>query len=140
MTIHISTMMPDRSLDESAFMLAVTKIAIQLAEFRLLPVQNTTPHLDLVFLLPSRQEQVGFEGLRLRSFSRDSQTLRIECAVPEKMLDSIHAERFIIAIMQDATDAAHEYFCEQQLLFNAVEHIALTNRLMDLGQLASTRS
>lgn len=138
MTIHISTMMPNRSLDESSFMLAVTKTAIQLADNRDLPVQNTTPVLDIVFLLPSRQEQAGFEGLRLHSFNRDNQMLRIESAVPPKMLDSIHAGRFIIAIMQDAIDAASEYFSEQQLLFNAAEHIALTNRLMAIEQLATT--
>jgi|GEM_PF-570652 len=140
MTIHISTMMPNRSLDESAFMSAVTKTAIQLAEFRHLPAQNTMPVLDIVFLLPGRQEQAGFEGLRLHSFSRDTQMLRIESAVPEKMLDSIHVGRFIIAIMQDAIDAAAEYFSEQQLLFNAAEHITLTNRLMGLEQRATTLS
>jgi hypothetical protein len=40
--------------------------------------------------------------------------------------------------MQDAIDAASEYFSEQQLLFNAAEHIALTNRLMAIEQLATT--
>lgn len=136
MTIHISTMMANRSLDESSFMRAVTKAAIHLAEFRQLPVQNTTPVLDIVFLLPGREEQADFDGLRLHSFTRTGQVLRIESAVPEKMLNSIHAERFVIAVLEDAVDAAGEYFNEQQLLFNTAEHIALINQLMTETQRA----
>jgi len=38
---------------------------------------------------------------------------------------SLHAERFVIAIMQDAIDAAGEFFSEQHILFDASAHLAL---------------
>jgi len=125
MTLHIGSMMPDRSLDESALIKAVTKVAADLARLRDQHAQKRKPSLDIVFLLPSRQERAAFVGLRLHSFDYAEQTLRIESAVPESMVASIHAERFVIAILQDAIDAAGEFFNERHVLFDAAEHLAL---------------
>ncbi|MDD5412837.1 MAG: hypothetical protein PHF31_15780 [Methylobacter sp.] len=127
MTLHIGSMMPDRSLDESALIKAITKIATDLARLRDQQVQNRTPALDIVFLLPSRQEKADFAGLRLHSFDYAGQILRIESAVPEKMVTSIHAERFVIAIILDAIDAASEFFSEQHILFDTSGHLALVD-------------
>ena len=129
MTLHIGSMMPDRSLDESALIKAITKIATDLARLPEQHIQKRTPTLNIVFLLPSRQEKADFVGLRLHSFDDAGQTLRIESAVPEKMVTSIHAERFVIAIMLDAIDAASEFFSEQHILFDASEHQALVDLL-----------
>jgi len=120
-------MMPDRSLDESVLIKAISKVATDLARLRDQLVQKKTPVLDIIFLLPSRQEKADFAGLRLHSFDTAGQILRIESAVPEKMMASIHAERFVIAIMQDAIDAADEFFSEQHILFDASEHLALVD-------------
>jgi hypothetical protein len=122
MTIHIGVMMPDRSLDESELIQAITKIATDLARLREQQVQKTVPVLDIVFLLPSQQEKADFVGLRMHSFDTTGQILRIESAVPEKMVTSIHAERFVSAIMLDAIDAASEFFSEQHILFNRSGH------------------
>ncbi len=106
MTIHIGAMMPDRSLDESVFIKAVTKIAANLARLRDLHTQNRTPVLDIIYLLPSQKEKADFTGLRLRSFDSSGQILRIESAVEESMVSSIHAERYVLAVLLDAIDAA----------------------------------
>jgi len=127
MTLHISAMLPDRALDECALVKAITKVATDLAILRHHHIQNSQPSLDIVFLLPSKQEKVDFVGLRLHSFDSKSQILRIESAVPEKMLDSVHAERFVIAILLDAIDAAGEFFGEQNMLFNAPGHSGLVD-------------
>ncbi|MFA5923564.1 MAG: hypothetical protein WC856_20110, partial [Methylococcaceae bacterium] len=89
MTLHIGSMMPDRSLDESALIKAITKVAANLARLRDQLAQKKTPVLDILFLLPSRQEKADFTGLRLHSFDTASQILRIESAVPEQMVTSI---------------------------------------------------
>jgi len=136
MTLHIGSMMPDRSLDESALVQAITKVATDLGRLRDQPVQKRTPTLDIVFLLPSQQEKADFVGLRLHSFDTAGQILRIESAVPEKMVASIHAERFVIAIMLDAIDAASEFFSEQHILFDAPEHLALVG-LVSTKELSS---
>lgn len=127
MTLHIESMMPDRSLDESVLIKAITKVATDLARLRDQLAQKKTPALDIVFLLPSRHEKPDFAGLRLHSFDTAGQILRIESAVPEKMVTSIHAERFVIAIMQDAIDAASEFFSEHHILFDLSEHLALVD-------------
>lgn len=127
MSLHIGTMMPDRALDESALINAITKVAADLARLRDRLAQKQTPVLDIVFLLPSRQEKADFSGLRLRSYDAARQVLRIESAVPEKMVTSIHAERFVIAIMQDAIDAAGEFFSEHSIVFDGSAHLALVD-------------
>jgi hypothetical protein len=129
-------MMPDRSLDESALIQSITKVATDLAGLRDKPVQKKTPVLNVIFLLPSRQEKADFTGLRLCSFDRTGQILRIECAVPEKMVASIHAQRFVIAIMQDAIDAAGEFFNEQHILYDVHEHLALVDLVIPKEQRA----
>jgi len=86
--------------------------------------------------LPSQQEKADFTGLRLNSFDRTGQILRIECAVPEKMVASIHARRFVIAIMQDAIDAAGEFFNEQHILYDVQEHLALVDLVIPKEQCA----
>jgi len=136
MTLHIGSMMPDRSLDESALVQAITKVATDLGRLRDQPVQKRTPTLDIVFLLPSQQEKADFVGLRLHSFDTVGQILRIESAVPEKMVTSIHAERFVIAIMLDAIDAASEFFSEQHILFDASAHLAFVG-LVSTNELSS---
>ena len=136
MTLHIGSMMPDRSLDESVLVKAITKVAADLAGLRDQLVQKKTPVLDIVFLLPSQVEKADFAGLRLHSFDTPRQILKIESAVPEKMVTSIHAERFVIAIMLDAIDAAAEFFDEQNTLFNKAEHSALVDLVISKEQRA----
>ncbi|MEQ1528569.1 MAG: hypothetical protein ABL925_04575 [Methylococcales bacterium] len=125
MSLHITAMIPDRSFEDSALMNAITKVAIDLAILPDQRIQHRAPALDIVFLLSSRQETPGFVGLRLHSYDQIAQTLRIESAVPEKMVTSSHAEQFVIAIMQDAIDAAGEFFNEQRILFDVAGHFAL---------------
>ena len=136
MTLHIGAMMPDRSLDESILVKAITQVAADLAGLRDQAVQKKTPVLDIIFLLPSRQEKADFAGLRLHSFDHAGQILRIECAVPEKMVASLHARRFVIAIMQDAIDAAGEFFNEQHILYDVHEHLALVDLVIPIEQRA----
>jgi len=123
-------MMPDRSLDESVLVKAITKVATHLMGLRDQLAQKKPPVLDIVFLLPSQREKADFTGLRLHSFDTAGQILRIESAVPEKMVTSIHAERFVIAIIQDAIDAAGEFFSEQHILFAVSEHLALVDLII----------
>lgn len=129
MTLYISSMIPDRALDESAVFKAITKVAMDLAGFVHQPIQKKQPILNIVYLLPSQLEKADFEGLRLHSFEKDAQTLRIEAAVPAKMVESAHAERYVIAILLDAIDAAGEFFNEQRILFDAAAHMALVDAM-----------
>jgi hypothetical protein len=136
MAIHIASMIPDRALEESALINAITKTAMDLAVYRDLAIQNRAPVLDIVFLLPSRLEKPEFSGLRLHSFDAATQTLRLESAVPDKMVNSTHAERFVIALLLDAIDAAADFFTEQRVLFDAAAHIAMIEAISPKQQYA----
>jgi len=112
-------------LEESDLIKGITKIAANLTRSNEHLVQKRSPIRDIVFLLPSGREKAEFTGMRLHSFDRSEQILRIEAAIPESMVTSSHAERYAIAVMQDAVDAAQEYFFEQNILFDAAGHMAL---------------
>jgi hypothetical protein len=129
MTLHIATMMPDRALEESPIGKAITATAAKLVGMCHHRLQKFGPALDLVFLLPSQQEKPDFEGLRLHSYDSSTQTLRVESAVPDTMVASSHAQRFVLAVMMDTIDAAGEFFNEQRILFDAAEHLALVETL-----------
>ncbi|ATG90202.1 hypothetical protein [Methylomonas koyamae] len=130
MSILIASMTPDRALKDSAISQAITKIAIALAGYRQLPVQKRLPLIDVVFMLPGSQERVQFTGLRIRGFDPAAQSLQFEAAVPDKMVASAHAERYVIAVMQDAIDAGAEFCRERQILFDSTEHLALSEALV----------
>ncbi|WP_260839416.1 hypothetical protein [Methylomonas koyamae] len=131
MSLFIASMTPDRALEDSTISQAITKIAIALAGYRQLPVQKRSPALDIVFMLPGSQERAAFAGLRIRGFDQTGQSLQLEAAVPDNMIGSAHAERYVIAVMQDAIDAGAEFFREQQILFDAAEHLALSEALAE---------
>ncbi len=137
-TLHIGSMMLDRSLNESVLIEAITKVATDLDGLRDQLIQQKTPVMDIIFLLPGREEKADFTGLRLRPFDHAGQILRIESARMEKMVTSIHAERFVIAIMKVAIDVAGEFFREQHIhiQFNLTEHLALMDGLITKEQRA----
>ncbi|MGY6276780.1 hypothetical protein [Methylomonas sp. MgM2] len=130
MTLYIGSMMPDRSLEESELIKSIIKIASNLSKLRDYHAQKRAPILDVVFLLPSGREKADFKGLRLHSFDTSEQILRIEAAVPENMVDSANAERYAVAIVLDAIDAAKEFFYEQNILFDADAHMALMDTMI----------
>lgn len=134
MAIYIGALIPDRQLDESAFCKALSKVAMGLAINRTHPVQSTHPNLDLHFLLSGKEEQPGFEGMRMTAFDKNSNTLKIESSVPMKMIHSILAKKYVVAMMQDAIDGANEFFEEKQIAFQHEQYLHLINELDDHGQ------
>lgn len=125
MALFIGAYLPDRELDKSAFCKALTKVAIDLSQFRQHPLQTSKPNLDLYFLMPGRDEEPDFQGMRYHSFDDLSNTLRMESAVPKKMVQSVRAEDFVVAAMQDAVDGAYEFFELQQMPFQRNDYLQL---------------
>ncbi|OQK18610.1 hypothetical protein AU255_12590 [Methyloprofundus sedimenti] len=117
MALFISAFLPDRQLDETPFYQALTKVAIDLAQYRKHPVQTSKPNLDLYFLMSGAGEKPEFEGMRFHSFDIKSNTLKIESSVPRNILQSVHAKRYVVAVMQDAVEGAQVFFEEQNIDF-----------------------
>lgn len=129
MALFIGAFLPDRQLDQSAFCKALTKVAIDLARFRRHPLQASKPNLDLYFLMSGTDEAPDFQGMRLHSFDASSCTLKIESSVPRQMVQSEHAERYVVAALQDAIDGAHDFFELQKIEFQRDEYLQLIDSL-----------
>ncbi|WP_232056626.1 MULTISPECIES: hypothetical protein [Methylomonas] len=125
MALYISSMMPDRALEDSVVAKAIIKVARELAALRNHPAQQRSPTVDIVYMLPGVHEQADFLGLRLRAYDQESLIARFEAAVPANMLQSERAEEYVHAVILDAIDAAAEFFTEQKVLFNANEHMQM---------------
>ncbi|MGR9115572.1 MAG: hypothetical protein ACU85E_07380 [Gammaproteobacteria bacterium] len=129
MALFIGAFIPDRQLDQSAFCKALTKVAIDLAGFKKHPLQASGPNLDLYFLMSGKEEMPDFDGMRLHSFDASTCTLKIESSVPRQMIQSVHAERYVVAALQDAVDGAHDFFEMQQIEFQREEYLNLIETL-----------
>lgn len=129
MALFIGAFLPDRQLDDSAFCKALTKVAMDLARFNQQSLQAGKPDLDLYFLIPGKDDMPDFEGMRLHSFNADSRTLKIESSVPRQMIQSAHAERYVVAAIQDALDGALDFFQMQDIEFQRDEYLYLIDTL-----------
>lgn len=138
MALFIGAFLPDRQLDDSAFCKALTKVAIDLAQFRQHPLQASKPNLDLYFMMPGKEEKPDFEGMRLHSFDTSTNTLKIESSVPRQMIQSTHALRYVVAAIQDALDGAHDYFEMRQIEFKRDEYLHLIDTLSAKGSVITS--
>ena len=131
MSLFIGAYLPDRQLDDSVFCKALTKVAMNMTQFRKHPLQASKdkPHLDLYFLMPGRDEVPEFEGMRFHSFDSTSNTLKIESSVPRKMIESEYAEHYVVASMQDAVDGASDFFEIKDMDFQRDEYLELISTL-----------
>ena len=129
MALFIGAFLPDRQLDDSAFCKALTKVAMDLARFNQQSLQTGKPDLDLYFLIPGKDDMPDFEGMRLHSFNASSRTLKIESSVPRQMIQSAHAERYVVAAIQDALDGALDFFQTQEIEFQRDEYLYLIDTL-----------
>jgi len=129
MALFIGAFLPNRQLDETPFCKALTTVAMNLARYRYYSVQATKPNIDLYFLMSGKDEQPAFEGMRFHSFDASSNTLKIESSVPRKLLQSVHAENYVIAVMQDAVDGADDFFASQKIEFEREQYHCLIDTL-----------
>lgn len=117
-----------QQLDGISFRTALTGMAIDLAHYWQHPIQRSNPNLDVFFSTPM-DELPEFEGMRLHSYEADSNTLKIELVIPQQIMRSSYAKSYVIAAMQDAVDAADEFFKQQHISFNKDDYLLLINKL-----------
>lgn len=140
MTLFIGAYYPDKALESSIFGEAITRVAVKLAQSRDHKLQSTSPNLDFYFLLPSETAQPDFQGMRIHSFDKATDTLRIESSVPEHMVSSKHAEDYVVASLSDAVDNAFEFFSDTNtaVLFQRDEYQSLVESLRTMSTVKTT--
>ncbi|TVZ38812.1 hypothetical protein P886_3194 [Alteromonadaceae bacterium 2753L.S.0a.02] len=131
MSIRVGAFYPDAQLKESQFANALTKVAMALASSPDASVQKNAPEVEVLFMLSGKFDSPGFEGMRIRRYDSKAESLIIEAAVPEKIVNSENAETYVIAAMLDAAENAAEFLGEIQMEFDCAAHMALIESLSD---------
>ncbi|MCG8313012.1 MAG: hypothetical protein MI976_07320 [Pseudomonadales bacterium] len=130
MTLYIGAYYPDRELTNTPLGEAVTHVAAKLAAFKNQSIQTSQPSVELCYMVPAKDDAPDFKGMRLHSYDPASEILRIEAAIPEAMVNSRHAQDYVIAALQDAVDNAFDFYSEQKRLFRRDEYQILIESLL----------
>lgn len=129
MSLFIGMTCPDKALDESAFSTGLTGIAAQLAARRSAQLAYGGPDIDVRFLLPGKNEAPTFQGMRFTAWRQAESVLYVESAVPAGLINSLHAETYIVAALQDAIDNAADFFAETGVAFEKETWLELAGTL-----------
>lgn len=129
MALSICANLANKQLDLVPFRNTLTGIAIDLAHFWQHPIQRSHPNLDVVFSAPNENEPAEFEGMRLHSYESESDTLKVELSIPHQIYRSKHAKSYVVAAIQEAVDAAEDFFKIQNIVFEKDAYLNLINTL-----------
>ena len=97
---------------------AITALAVVLARKQQQGELPTGPSLDVTFMLPGKLEKPTFSGMRMGGYTEQDNTLYFERAVPDELLQSPQAGKFVTLVLEDAIDNATDYFADRNRLFN----------------------
>ncbi len=122
MAISINAFIPDSELTESKLHKSIILVAIKIQQQSksLSPVDSIK--LEVNFMLPGKTDTPSFKGMRIRHFDLDTNQVIFDVSVPEKMNESPHSNRYVVAVLMDAVDNAAEFLQEQSILFNTSSH------------------
>ncbi len=121
MSLYVSINTPSSELAKSAIDEAITRLAAHAAREKSLGHIPQGPSLDVTFMLPGKHDVPPFNGMRMGGYTRGSDTLYFEVAVPEQVTRATHAPDYVALVMQDVVEHAGEYFHENGIMFD-VEH------------------
>lgn len=118
MSLFISINTPSKELEKSSIDTAITVLAANAAIEKKGGRLPQGPALDITFMLPNNDDVPPFEGMRMGGYTEDNKTLFFESAVPEHIVFSKHASRYVAATLQDAVDNACEFFSSNNIAFD----------------------
>lgn len=130
MSLYISTKTASSELADSEISQAITFLAATMAvklQHGLIP---RGPSLDVTFLLPGKLDKPDFTGMRMGGYTEKNNTLFFEKAVPERVVHSGHAKKFVELVMQDMINHADEFFREEKIAFDLSGWQKLLEQLM----------
>lgn len=127
MSLYISITSPSKDMEKSPIDDAITILAANAA------IENRNGHLpqgpalDITFMLPNNDDVPPFQGMRMGGFTNENQTLFFESAVPQHIVCSKHAPRYVAMALQDVIDNASDFFKSHNIAFDDAQwHRAIT--------------
>lgn len=118
MSIFISVTDPNTEQGKRTIDEAIVALAANIAGERRAANLPPGPKLDVTFLLPSGQNIPPFTGMRMGGYDGEDNTLFFEAAVPQHMLNSSKASRYVSAVIEDVIDNAGDFFLEHNVCFD----------------------
>jgi hypothetical protein len=121
MSLFISINTPSKELEKSPIDDAITILAANAAVEKRNGHLPKGPALDITFMLPSNNDVPPFSGMRMGGFTNENQTLYFESAVPEHIVRSKHAPRYVALALQDVVDNASDFFKSNNVDFDEAQ-------------------
>ena len=130
MSLYIGTAMADAELSESLVQDAIKSLAMMVAREKQKGGLPDGPSLDVTFMLPSQTVTTDFAGMRMGGYTKESDTLYFESAVPEHIVNSELAREYVTLVMQDVISNASSFFKEYDIGFDNKQWQLLVSRLI----------
>jgi len=118
MGIYIGVTTAATELTDSPINAAITRLAAAAARTNRQHPMPAGPSLDVTFMLPGKLEKPDFSGMRMGGYSPEGNTLFFETAVPEHILKSSHAGRYVATVMEDVLSHAGAFFEDHAMDFD----------------------
>jgi len=121
MSLFISVNKPSQQLEKCSIDTAITVLAANAAIEKRCGRLPKGPALDITFMLPHEKDTPLFKGMRMGGYTQENQTLYFESAVPEHIVYSKNASRYVVVALQDAVDNASEFFTSNNIIFDKAQ-------------------
>lgn len=117
MSLYISIRSASSELTDSPIYKAITMLAAIIAMKTNHEAIPDGPSIDVSFLLPGKFDKPDFTGMRMGGYSQENNTLFFEKAVPEHIIFSDEAGKFVELVMEDIIYNADIFFRENDIPF-----------------------
>ncbi|WP_455211091.1 hypothetical protein [Kaarinaea lacus] len=121
MSLFISINSPSKELEKCPIDEAITILAANAAIEKRNGHLPKGPALDITFMLPNNNDIPPFNGMRMGGYTTENKTLYFESAVPEHIVRSKHAPRYVAIALQDVVDNASDFFKSHNIAFDEVQ-------------------
>lgn len=140
MSLYISIRTASSELTESPINKAITSLATTIAMKMKHNIIPDGPSIDVTFMLPGKHDKPDFTGMRMGGYSQENNTLFFEKAVPEHIIYSDEADKFVELVMQDVVENANDFFRENNISYEVERWQHLLSVLKEDNQNLSLRS
>jgi hypothetical protein len=121
MSLYISINSPTKDLEKSPIDEAITILAANAAIEKRNGHLPKGPTLDVTFMLSNNLDVPPFKGMRMGGYTHENQTLFFQSAVPEHIVRSKHAPRYVAVALQDVVDNASDFFKSNNIAFDEAQ-------------------
>lgn len=99
------------------FCKTVRGLANNFSHFGKYALEQGNPHLDLTFKTQLSDDLGLADSMQLQTYEQESGTLKIELSLSPKLCCSKNAGCYVVAAIQEAVDAAADFFEGQNIQF-----------------------